>query len=325
MAGLLLASLIASAVFTSFYFSVRAARTGMDMEGRLEHWRHSASLLHTDADLWLGIGAGRFPEAYFWNVPQGLFPGTWEIRSESDNDFLRLGPPRHMRGFGDLFRVSQTVPLDVRGPFIIQFRARAAGKTYARVEICRKHLLYTDDCVIHGTELEGGTDWQTFKAVTEPGDLNRGPWYAPRLAVLSLDLDGGSAADIDDLSVIDGNGHQIVRNGSFQAGPDHWFFTSDRLHLAWHAKNLMLHVLIEHGILGLIALGIACLVALLRLLVAARHGPRLALPVLAGVTGILTVGLFDSVLNVPRITVWFAILLWIALTIRIRMPANTPA
>ena len=309
------ACLLAAAVFGSYYFHARASTVGVDLEGRVAHWRHGLSMIQNETDRWLGIGSGRYSEAYFWNVPEGLYPGTWRIPDTGGERFLRLGPPRHMLGFGEMFRVTQAVPLDVKGPFTYRMRLRAPSDSVVRIEICRKHLLYTEDCVIRPLGVKGG-DWQVVEGVTEPGTLDPGPWYAPRLASLSLDLDGAAAVDVDDLEVVDARSRSIVRNGAYEAGPAFWFFSSDRHHLPWHAKNLALHLYIEQGIVGVVALGAVLTVAMARLAVRAGAAGLLATVPLAGLLGFVTVGLFDSLVDVPRLSTWLMLILWIALVLR---------
>lgn len=310
-----IASLMAAAVFGSYYFHARASTTGADLETRMVHWRHSAALVQTDLDRWLGIGAGRFSEAYFWNVPQGLFPGTWRVLDDGGGTFLRLGPPRHMFDFYEMFRVTQAVPLDVEGPFTYRLRVRAAADSRVRIEVCRRHLLYAEDCVIRPIPVKGG-EWQAVSGVTGPGARSQGPWYAPRLAALSLDLDGGVAVDVDDLEVQDGRNRLIVHNGGFGQGTRRWFFSSDKNHLPWHAKNLALHAYVEGGILGVVALLAVFLTALGRLMVRMRLAGLLAAVPFAALLAFLTVGLFDSLLDVPRLTVWIMVVLWLALVLR---------
>jgi len=311
-----IASVLAAAVFGGYFFQVRAANTGADLAGRLTHWRHSASLVDTEAERWLGIGAGRYSEAYFWKVPEGRVPGTWRILDEPGNIYLRLGPPKHMRGFGELFRVTQAVPLDVRGPFLYRFRARANAPSVIRIEICRKHLLYTEDCVMRSLSVKGDGKWQSFDGVTEQGGLYRGTWYAPRLASLSLDLDGDAPVDVDDIEVADGHARPLLHNGNFDWGPAFWFFSSDKHHLPWHAKNMALHAYVEGGILGLSTLGAVVILALGRVSRRMRSKGPVAAVLLASLLAFLTVGLFDSLIDVPRLSFWLVIVLWLALVLR---------
>lgn len=313
--ALAIGCVLTAAIFGSYYFQARAATTGADLDTRLVHWRHSASLVQAADDQWFGVGAGRFSEAYFWNVPQGLFPGTWRILDDGSGSFLRLGPPRHMYDFGEMFRVTQAVPVDVRGPFAYRLRVRAPADSRVRIEVCRRHLLYAQECVVRPIAVKGG-DWQAVSGITEPWVQSQGPWFAPRLAALSLDLDGGVPVDVTDLEVLDGTTRPILRNGNFRQGANWWFFSSDRNHLPWHAKNLALHAYVENGLVGVAILGAVLLTALGRLMVRSRSGGLLAGVPLAALLGFLCVGMFDSLLDVPRLTFWLVMVLWLALVLR---------
>jgi hypothetical protein len=161
-----------------------------------------------------------------------------------------------------------------------------------------------------------GGDWQYVTGITEPGAQTRGLWFAPRLAALSLDLDSGVTVDVTDLEVLDGANRPIVSNGDFRQGTRWWFFSSDKNHLPWHAKNLALHAYVEGGLVGVAVLGAVVLTALGRLVVRSRAGGLLAGVPLAALLGFLCVGLFDSLLDVPRLTFWLIIVLWLALVLR---------
>jgi hypothetical protein len=56
--------------------------------------------------------------------------------------------------------------------------------------------------------------------------------------------------DVDNVALLDDSGRNLVRNGDFSKGMQRWFFSTDS-HLAWHTKNLFVHVLFEQGWFGL--------------------------------------------------------------------------
>jgi hypothetical protein len=129
------------------------------------------------------------------------------------------------------------------------------------------------------------------------------------------------------LGLVDSSGRELLANGDFQDGLAHWFFTSDRWHLPWHAKNAGLHLLFEQGLLGLGAFGLLAAAALARLCAgAARHHP-LAPPLAAGIVGVLVVGLIDSLFDMPRVAFLACWLLSAALMLpRVSArPAASPA
>lgn len=327
-AVLLGAACLVAVAGASYYLGARFSTVDRDMAGRLEHWRTGAELVQGAAEKLIGIGAGRYPDAYFWNTPHAAFPGTMEWRDgsgdgENGAPFLRLGGPRHIRGFGELFRVSQRVPLDAKSPFRIEMRVRAEQGLRVHVEVCRRNLLYPEGCAAAQGAVAGSPQWQTLRFDTGRTVLEGpGSWYAPRPATLSIANNSMRTLDIAAIRVTDADGRDMLANGDFSAGMDRWFFSSDRHHLPWHAKNMQLHLWVEQGALGLGAVSLALGLALLRLARPRfyRSGPAPAL--LAALAGFTVTGLFDSLLDVPRLGAFFFLLLWVALGIRPAMPAR---
>jgi UDP-N-acetylmuramyl pentapeptide phosphotransferase/UDP-N-acetylglucosamine-1-phosphate transferase len=74
-----------------------------------------------------------------------------------------------------------------------------------------------------------------------------------------------------------------------------------------------LNLLFDQGWIGLTLFGLLTFLGLLASLRQARHGNRLALAVLAGLLGFLLVGLFDSLLDVPRLALLYFLVLFSAL------------
>jgi len=118
------------------------------------------------------------------------------------------------------------------------------------------------------------------------------------------------------VQAFDGQLRPLLRNGDFERGVDFWFFSSDRDHLPWHAKNVFVHTYVEQGLLGLAALLLALLVAVVHLLRLPTRLHPLAPILLAALVGVATVGLVDSLLDMPRITLMIMLVLWLALSLR---------
>lgn len=299
--------------FGSYYVGERFSTTGKDFEGRMDHWRAGAELVKSREDNLLGIGLGRYPEAYYWTGPLAAAAGTWQLGETDGNRFARLGAPRHVLGFGELFRISQRLPSDTQPPFIYRFRARGHADTGVHLEVCRKHLLYDHGCWIGSTKVAGG-DWQTLEIASNSDKKDTTGSHSS--LVFSVAVSGRAALDVDDLEVIDRRGVSVLKNGDFQSGTDFWFFSSDRHHLPWHAKSLPLHVWIEQGWLGLLATGLTLLAAIGRLVGGRARHNMMAPPLVAGLSGFLVVGLFDSLLDMPRMTTIFYLALWLALVLK---------
>lgn len=108
--------------------------------------------------------------------------------------------------------------------------------------------------------------------------------------------------DIDDIAIYDVGGTSLLANGDFSDNMAHWFMTSDRDHMPWHTKSLPVNLLVDQGIVGV---GIFVLLTVLALgkMLACRHvNTGIAPYVVAGLIGFLIVGLFDSLLDVARLS-----------------------
>jgi hypothetical protein len=304
--------------FNSYYASKRFETVTEDLTGRLTHWSLSASLPQGLSERWLGVGVGQFAERYFWQVPDGMYPGSHHVEDEGGNRFLRLGGPRHTLGFGELYRVSQRVSTGLVVPLVLSLRARAPdGNGRVHLEVCRKHLLYTNECAGKDLQVPGGPDWQTLEFALDGKRLGGGGGWLPRMTVFSVANAGrGRVLDVDDISVLDARGRSLLDNGDFSAASDLWFFSSDRHHLPWHAKNLWLHYFVEQGMLGAVAFSMLCLGALHRVTFGRAASHALAPPVAGALVGFFAVGMFDSLLDAPRLALLAFLLMFLALGLR---------
>ncbi|PMQ11155.1 hypothetical protein JaAD80_23960 [Janthinobacterium sp. AD80] len=115
--------------------------------------------------------------------------------------------------------------------------------------------------------------------------------------------------DVDNLSLRGPGGEELLANGQFSQANHAWFFSSDHHHLPWHIKNLALHLLVETGWCGVLSTVGLLILAALRLLDGTRQGRAGAIALGAALAGFLAVGIFDSLLDVPRIALLFHLLL----------------
>ena len=298
----------------SYYMSGRVAATGDDIDVRLKHYANSLSLMHTSGDTLAGIGLGRYPDAYFWAIDDPGVPGSLSLLQDSQGRFMRLGSARGIRHGDEVLTLSQRIPLDTANPVRYRFRARSETEAVLQFSLCRKHLLYLEGCTFSNANLKGGASWQTIEGVF--ADPLGQPGRPPRLAAFSITNKSRTPIDLDGFELLDARLEPLLKNGDFERGMDFWFFTSDRDHLPWHAKNLFVHTYVEQGALGLGVLLLALATAFVRLL---RQPTRLqahAATLLAALVGVTTVGLVDSLLDMPRITLFLTLLLWLGLTLR---------
>ena len=178
--------------------------------------------------------------------------------------------------------------------------------------LCQRLLLYPQNCIDAPLVLgPAATGWRHYQLAFDTGLLGSGRWWQRAPVQLEIAVEGDPLpVDIDNVSVRDAaSEHELIRNGSVSDGNNYWFFSSDRHHLPWHIKNLPLNLYFELGLFGLLACGALVLGPLAGLLARAWHGETGAACCFTALTGFLIVGLFDSLLDVPRITLLFLLLL----------------
>ncbi|KXB31379.1 hypothetical protein AT959_06835 [Dechloromonas denitrificans] len=298
------------------YMADRFSTTNKDLDYRLQHWETGLGQLQ-GADWWLGKGLGRVPATYFFAAPQSEYPGGFHLQSDSSgNTYLRLVGGRHINGWGEVFRVTQRIRPEP-GVYRVQFNVRAEKDVIFVFEVCAKHLLYQGRCVARQVEVKGeGGTWQRMEVELQ-GDLpGGGAWYAPELVVFSIAmLSRGGVADFDNLA-LQNNGMELLANGNFDSELTRWFSSSDKYHMPWHMKNVFLHILFEQGGLGLVVLLVMLASAFFRLVWGKAASHPLAPAVAGGLAGFCIVGVFDSLLDVPRVATLFYLLLLLGLFIR---------
>ena len=311
------AIVIAVVSLNTYYAATRMERAAADLEGRFAHWSYAASLPFGQGAQWLGVGVGQFAEAYFWQAPQGVFPGSHGLGLDAGNPYLKLGAPRHVLGFGELYRVSQRVSPTLAPPLHLSLRARAPeADARLTVEVCRKHLLYEAGCTTGGLRLPKGDAWTTQQLVLEAARLGGAGAPLPRVTVFSIANASRALVEVDEISLVDARGRELLDNGGFAQAGDRWFFTSDRHHLPWHAKNLWLHYFVEQGWLGLVAFSLLCVAAVSRLVIGRAAAHPLAPPLLAGLVAFFIVGAFDSLVDAPRLATLAFLAMFTALGVR---------
>ena len=298
------------------YMSERFSTGSQDFGGRLGHWQLGRDMLNTPADWWLGKGVGRFPTNYFLNGNPKQHPGDYRLGLEGDNTFITVAGGLHVNGWGELFRVTQRVS-SPNGEALVTARVRTEKDVTLHFEVCEKHLLYNEGCQLTQVNVKGIAGvWQDIQVKLKGNRLNRGLWYAPKLLAFSMAMETrGGMATIDDVALTKDNGEQLLNNGDFSHGMAHWFFSSDRHHMPWHIKSMGMNVLFDQGIVGLTLWGLLLAGALWRTSFGKARQSPLAPALAASLVGFFVVGLFDSLLDVPRVAWLYYMLALVALTL----------
>jgi glycopeptide antibiotics resistance protein len=302
------AAVVAWPIFVGKFSESRLATSSEDMTVRLHHWSDALNIQQTRHAMIFGLGLGSFPAAYFWGSSEAARPATYSFLSENGNVFLRLGN-------GDTLYFEQPVAVAPEHAYVLSMDLRSSAKNAAlTAPVCEKAMLYSFTCAWPTLPLKG-TPGQWAHYETSIRSTNFGPPGSrlPRPVKLSLFNDhGGTLVDVDNVALRDEAGNNLVRNGDFSAGMRYWFFSTDS-HLAWHAKNLFIHVLFEQGWLGLTIFLALLAYTLARLLKGARALDPLSLTLFTSLAAFLLVGMIDSLVDETRIGFLFYLLVIVSL------------
>ncbi len=292
-------SLIAIGVSGS-YFQSRIASIGEDLLTRLNHWRDAVEMMDDDTSTVIfGMGLGSFPLVYLQNHVEDDAPGTYQFRNENGSSFLRLGS-------GQTLYMAQRLSVKPQQNYILSMDLRSPDAN-ARLDtpLCEKHLLNSLRCQWRSLSLGQKDQWQHYSIKLDSGELGEGNWFSRRSVELSLsNLVAGTIVDVANVQLIDDLGNNLINNGDFSDGSDYWFFKTHG-HLPFHIKSLPVQLYFELGLIGMVA-GLFLIGSLLRLIsIRAWNGSGFAFAILASSLGFLTVGIFGSLFDAPRLTTLF--------------------
>lgn len=298
------------------YMTDRMSTAEGDLQTRVDHWSEGLSAMHSPAQWAFGVGLGRYPATYFLLHGNTDAPGDYALRGTADEPALALSAGRQMLGWGELLRVSQRVRVP-RQPVQVQLKVRASRETGLHFELCEKHLLYNGGCLIKEVAVPPtGANWQTISTPLDGAAVTGGHPFAPRMLSFSIsNRKEATLLEVRDVQLIEAGGDDLLVNGDFSHGMAHWFFSSDRSHLPWHLKNVFVHVLFDQGVFGLCVFVLMLLGGLWRLSLGSARAHPLAPAIAGSLVGFVVVGLFDSLVDVPRDAFVFYFLLLQALTL----------
>ena len=320
--GMSSCALVVGVLLGGAYMGTRFSTGEHDLQGRMQHWSRGLALLTTPSDWVFGKGLGRVPANFLLFGMLQDHVGDYNWRPDTGRLLLSAG--KHDQDWGSMFRVSQRIG-PVRRPVAVELKLRAEQDAGIHVEICRKHLLYDGGgCLLKSVQVKAkGGAWQIVRLELQGRDFDRGDWYAPGLIAFSMAVNvSGRAIEIEEVRATAADGRAVLRNGDFAEGMSHWFFSSDRHHMPWHMKSMPLHLLFEQGWVGLALFAVLWLGAMWRVSAGAARDHELAPACAAALLGFAVVGLFDSLLDAPRVAFVYWLLLWVALSLPRRVPGR---
>ena len=315
---LLLGAEVALVLNAGSFMADRLSQTERDLGSRLEHWQNGLYLLKTPTDWIEGIGLGRLPAHYAAQTPGEDFSGkVWTdpaIAAASGKDGLvRFTRPAELESWGAAFGLTQRIA-PTSGALVARVEVRVKSAAQLYIGVCERHLLFQRKCqeavVFVNPRAEA---WQTLVLPLLGRSRRAQDKAVPRLRMLNIALlTPGAQMDVANVELRDARGTNLVKNGRFTSGLAHWLPAAQTYFLPWHIDNLYLEVLIERGILGVIAMAALTVLVLWRLTAGQGLRNPLAPFFVASIFGVLLVGLVSSVLDVPRVGFLFFLIIFIA-------------
>jgi hypothetical protein len=295
-------------VFKSEFAQSRLASSSTDLGFRQAHWADALAIRDPGwATSLFGMGLGRFPETKYWRSTLHPRAGTYQLKNEAGNTYLRLDA-------GDTIGVDQFVSLQPGQHYVLKLDVRPSRPdAKITVPICEKWLLTSGNCLAPTFDLgkEFGA-WRSVEARFSATGLADSPWYRQRPIKLALTYaTPQSTIDIDNVRLETDRGADLLRNGDFSNGLDHWFMaTASTLHAHWRVHSLFYGVLFDQGWFGLVAVGAFIALALGRAAQKTWRGDALAGAALAALSGFLVGGVFDTQIDAPRFLLLLLLLAW---------------
>jgi hypothetical protein len=302
---------IVTAALDAGFMSERLRTVGPDLARREDNWTQGLALRdHSLMGALVGSGLGTYPRIVLADEPEGLFPTNFVIGHDGAYPFLSLkaGVPVY---FG------QKIPMDPDRQYRLFVTLRSPkGGGALTILLCEKLLLYSDNCRGTTNKPRGVSNWEDFGAAISTACLDEDVvlgWIRRPVELALLDPNPGTRIDVGHIRMFDPQGHDIMANGDFSRGTERWYFTDDQ-HLIWRIHSQYLMSFFEGGALGLAAFLLLAGTALAGAVRAMGRGDRMAAAVAGSLVAFLISGVFDYLLEAPRLSALFYLVAFTGLT-----------
>ncbi len=299
-----LAALIAAASYGGM--RGRLVVSSKDFATHQANWEAGLAIRDTGVlpDLF-GMGLGSYARAMLMRSPINR-PSDIVLRQDGDGTYVSML-------LETAFFLGQKIAMPPPGavnPTLdlhLTLRARAMDDpAVLEVLVCDKVLLYSDQCRGGNARLNAPGIWQPV-AMTLPvtglgGESLLGWLHRP--VEFSVSGSIGHRIEVRDIRLSDDAGRPMLVNSDFAFGLDRWIFTDDD-HVHWRMFNQYLMLWFETGALGLVAFLALAGAAVAGGIRATWRGAVTGAAVAGSVVGFLVSGLFDNVLEAPRLATLF--------------------
>jgi hypothetical protein len=307
---LLVAGIVVAALDTRF-MTERLRLVAPDLAVRENNWSGGLALRdHNLATAVFGMGLGTYPRIVLTRKPEGRFPTNFVVEHDGAYPFLSLSA-----GLTTYFGQKVAIEPDQQYRLFVALRS-PDGNAALSVILCEKMLLYSANCRDATFRPHGLGTWEDFGAVISSAGLDQDVVFGVLKRPVELALFNpipGTTIEIGRIRMLDRQGRDILANGDFARGTERWYFTDDQ-HLIWRIKNQYLMSLFEGGALGLASFVLLAGTALAGAVQAMRRGDRMAAAVAGSLAAFLASGVFDYLLETPRLSALFFIVAFTGMT-----------
>ena len=288
----------------------RFKEVGQDFIIRKDHWLNVIDTRTPDSFMsaFFGEGMGAMPRQYYVNNYNKKQLPSYDLIREEGKNHLKLGVggyPFH-----------QKIPLHANTNYklVVSIRAEAEGENFG-VDICHKHILFSElwqpDCVNNNFTPKGNA-WGRYEWAFNSGNLGVNGW-SDWPVTLQLHNYGKNPIEVASVELFDENDVQIVKNNDFADEFKYWFWTSDFEHLPWHSKQLFIHVWLEQGWLGVLLFSLLLFFGFFRQIYLFRQNVLMPIALIPAMIGILGLGLTDTFIDEPQISLFVFCILFAAM------------
>ena len=320
---LLVGGIVITALDTRF-MTERLQTVAPDLADRENNWTGGLALRDDNLATWLfGMGLGTYPRIVLARKPNGRFPTNFVVDPDGAYPVLSLhaGLPTYL---------GQKVSIEPDQQYRLFVALRSPdGRGQLSVLLCEKMLLYSADCRDATFRPHSPGIWEDFGAVISSAGLDEDAvlWWLKRPVELDLfDPIPGTTIEIGHIRMFGPQDRDVLANGDFSRGTERWYFTDDQ-HRIWRIHNQYLTSLFEGGALGLASFVLLAGSALAGAVRAMGRGEGMAAAVAASVLAFLCSGVFDYLLEVPRLAALFYLVAFSGLTMmqpRLQGHASVP-
>jgi O-antigen ligase len=316
---LLLVGVIVIAALDTRVMTKRLHTVTPDLIYRENNWRGGLGL--QDGGLFtalFGMGFGTYPRVVLARRPDGDFPSNFVVEHDGAYRFLTLhaGLPVYL---------GQKVSIEPGWQYRLFVSLRSPdGKAALSISVCEKLLLYSKNCRDATFRPRSPGIWEDFGVVISGVGLGEDialGWLKRPVEVALLDPVPGSTIEIGHIRMFDPQDRNVLANGDFSRGIERWYFTDDQ-HRIWRIHNQYLMSLFEGGLLGLVSFILLAAAAVAGAVRTMAQGDRMAAAVAASLLAFLCSGVFDYLIEAPRLSALFYIIVFTGLTM---MTGHEPA